>query len=334
MKKIIYMLIISLFVFSTSLNAQKGKNDKEEKEKLSKKEIQEKEYANELSELEKVNLYPDERKGYWGYVNEKGRRQIDYDFDWAGDFSEELAPVMRNYKYGFINKKGELVIKFKYEDAAQFSEGLAVVYEDEKYGFINKKGITAIEFKYDDAESFKGGVALVTLEDKDGYIDKEGNLLSDNWYDEVGLFFRGICKVVNEGKVKYMNIKGKIVEVDPMSCFDQVLTRAEKMPLFKGGEDALYSFFQDRIKYPREAGENRIEGTVFLRVEIRKDGKISHVEIITGIGYGCDEEAMRIANLLPAFEPGMQDNKPVCISTIVTVDFILDLFDKQQTKQE
>ena len=334
MKKYFFLFVCTLMVFNMNLWAQRGKNkDTEEEERPTRKELEEQREAEEMEKLNAIKLYPDERKGYWGYVNEQGRRQIDYEFDWAGDFSEGLAPVERNYKYGYIDKRGDYVIRPRYEDAAPFSEGLAAVVYDSKYGFINKEGEEVIECKYDDAESFHDGLALVTLDDKDGYIDTEGNLLSDTWYDEVGPFFRGICKVVKDGKVQYMNQKGRIVEVDPMSCFDKVLKRAEVMPKFKGGIDAMHEFFQEHIKYPYKAGENRIEGTVFLRVEIRKDGKVSNVELVSGLGYGCDEEAIRVVNLLPPFEPAMQGGQPVCVTTVITVDFGLDLFYKQQASK-
>lgn len=52
------------------------------------------------------------------------------------------------------------------------------------------------------------------------------------------------------------------------------------------------------LRYPKEALENRIEGTVFLKYRVNGLGKVVDVEVIHGIGYGCDEEAMRVLWLM------------------------------------
>lgn len=67
---------------------------------------------------------------------------------------------------------------------------------------------------------------------------------------------------------------------------------------YEGGSEALKKFVSENLKYPEKARNEGIQGTVKLRFEVDYKGKVHHVKVISGIGYGCDEEAIRIASLL------------------------------------
>ncbi|MEE2931171.1 MAG: TonB family protein, partial [Bacteroidota bacterium] len=67
---------------------------------------------------------------------------------------------------------------------------------------------------------------------------------------------------------------------------------------YPGGNTALKEFLDSNIKYPRQALERRIEGRVFLKYEVSNNGIIQNIGIIKGLGYGCDEEAVRLVGLL------------------------------------
>lgn len=69
-------------------------------------------------------------------------------------------------------------------------------------------------------------------------------------------------------------------------------------PVFKGGPKAMSDFIKKNLRYPEEALENGIEGTVYLTYTINNQGKVLDVRIITSVGHGCDEEAARVVRLL------------------------------------
>ena len=71
-----------------------------------------------------------------------------------------------------------------------------------------------------------------------------------------------------------------------------------KKPIYEGGPKAMKKFIAENLRYPKEALENKIEGTVYVRYDIGAKGKVTGAKIIKGLGYGCDEEAMRLAKLL------------------------------------
>ncbi|MCX6272924.1 MAG: energy transducer TonB [Bacteroidetes bacterium] len=70
------------------------------------------------------------------------------------------------------------------------------------------------------------------------------------------------------------------------------------LPQFPGGKTAFREFVANNLKYPPEALQNKIEGKVHVSFEVNDNGEVVEVEVTKGIGYGCDEEAMRVVRLL------------------------------------
>ena len=71
-----------------------------------------------------------------------------------------------------------------------------------------------------------------------------------------------------------------------------------KKPVYPGGNKAFREFIYSNLKYPKEAVENKIEGVVLCRYEIDYKGNVSKVKVKKGIGFGCDEEAIRVIKLI------------------------------------
>ncbi|MFA4853498.1 MAG: energy transducer TonB [Bacteroidales bacterium] len=103
-----------------------------------------------------------------------------------------------------------------------------------------------------------------------------------------------------------------------------VLTIVEIMPKFKGGEQAMYKWLSKKIKYPKNAKENEITGTVIITFVIEKNGSVSNVEILKGIGGGCEEEALRVIKLMPKWKPGKQSGVPVRVQFNLPIIFTLE----------
>ncbi|MCH2083588.1 MAG: energy transducer TonB [Saprospiraceae bacterium] len=71
-----------------------------------------------------------------------------------------------------------------------------------------------------------------------------------------------------------------------------------KKPIYEGGANAMRAFVKKHLKYPKEAFNNKIEGTVYLKYTIDYQGNVIDTHIISGLGHGCDEEAERIVKML------------------------------------
>ncbi|HOJ37167.1 MAG TPA: energy transducer TonB [Ignavibacteriales bacterium] len=83
------------------------------------------------------------------------------------------------------------------------------------------------------------------------------------------------------------------------------------MPSFPGGDDELVNFLSKNLKYPELAKRAGITGKVIVDFVIDIDGKISDIKVVKGIGYGCDEEAIRVIKLMPKWIPAKIDGKPI-----------------------
>ena len=80
----------------------------------------------------------------------------------------------------------------------------------------------------------------------------------------------------------------------------------EDQPVFSGGMEAMLKYLADNIKYPPKAKESGISGTVIISFVVEKDGSVSTVKVVRGIGGGCNEEAVRVVRSMPKWSPGKQ----------------------------
>lgn len=71
-----------------------------------------------------------------------------------------------------------------------------------------------------------------------------------------------------------------------------------EIPEYPGGKKALDEFISKKLKYPKMALLRGTKGSVLLDFELHDTGKISDIKIVTGIGDGCDNEAIRLVKLL------------------------------------
>ena len=95
------------------------------------------------------------------------------------------------------------------------------------------------------------------------------------------------------------------------------------MPEFLGGDEKLFEYLANNITYPKEAKEKGIQGKVYVQFIVEKDGSISDVKVIKGIGDGCDKEALRAINEMPRWKPGTQKGKPVRVRYNLPINYVL-----------
>lgn len=98
----------------------------------------------------------------------------------------------------------------------------------------------------------------------------------------------------------------------------------EEWPSFPGGEEARLRFLSENIRYPQMAREAGIQGTVFLTFVVERDGSVTDVRIVRGIGGGADEEAVRVVRNMPRWTPGRQRGQPVRVQFNMPIRFVLN----------
>ena len=105
---------------------------------------------------------------------------------------------------------------------------------------------------------------------------------------------------------------------DPQAVYDFV----EKMPEPAGGWQGFFKTLQKNMKYPRHAERAGATGKVFVGFTVNEKGDIQDLRIIKGIGYGCDDEALRVI-ALTKWNPGKQRGRPVKVRMVQPVVFSL-----------
>jgi TonB family protein len=102
-----------------------------------------------------------------------------------------------------------------------------------------------------------------------------------------------------------------------------VYQTVDEMPQYPGGDEAMMEYVAKNVVYPQEARDKEISGRVFVGFIVEKDGSVSNVKAVRGIGGGCDEEAVRVVSAMPKWKPGKQDGQPVRVSYTLPIFFKL-----------
>lgn len=110
----------------------------------------------------------------------------------------------------------------------------------------------------------------------------------------------------------------KIVNEVPVVLPDIYLA-ADTMPYFPN----LQKYLASHIDYPRRAVLNNIEGKSLIQFVIDNRGIISQITIIKPLGYGCDEESVRVLSSMPPWKPGKVGNKVVKVKLTIPIFFKL-----------
>ncbi len=104
---------------------------------------------------------------------------------------------------------------------------------------------------------------------------------------------------------------------------DEVFQIVENPAEPPGGYAAFYQMVQKRMNYPAQARRMGIEGKVYVQFVVDKDGSLTEVQAVKGIGAGCDEEAVRVIQGMPKWSPPKQRGKPVKQRIILPITFKL-----------
>ena len=141
----------------------------------------------------------------------------------------------------------------------------------------------------------------------------------------VALCLLAICMACeNDGPEP--EIVSEVLEVQPeaaekLNDSDQVFMVVEQMPEFAGGVDAWNNYLKNQIEYPQQARNEGVEGRVFVTFIVQPDGQLTDIQLIRGIGAGCDEEARKALEESPYWNPGVQRGKKVATRMQVAITF-------------
>lgn len=102
-----------------------------------------------------------------------------------------------------------------------------------------------------------------------------------------------------------------------------VLTIAEEMPKFKGGDQELFKFLSENISYPKDAVKDSVQGVVLVSFVINEKGEVTDPKVLKGIHPRLDEEALNIVEKMPDWAPGKDKGAPVKVKYNLPIKFLL-----------
>lgn len=120
-----------------------------------------------------------------------------------------------------------------------------------------------------------------------------------------------------------MSVSRSFAQTDTTKFGSYSFVIIQQKPEYPEGEQALYKFIKDNLKYPEDAKNQQKQGTVYVGFTIDAEGNIKKIELLRGVFKSLDEEAMRIISLMPKWKPGRNDGKAVDVRFQIPIEFKL-----------
>lgn len=115
---------------------------------------------------------------------------------------------------------------------------------------------------------------------------------------------------------------------------DEVFMIVEDMPIFPGGEEALLKYISESVQYPQKAMEANIQGRVFVKFVIDKEGNVTDVKTARKGNEYLDAEAIRVISAMPKWTPGRQRGQAVRVAFVVPINFAIEGKEAEYKAQE
>ncbi len=206
--------------------------------------------------------------------------------------------LTNNFSYSLIKKRIKMIKKTK----SKVKLWLPVI------SFLSVFAFVTFVFANQPYET-PNGVNLTTTDTITGGVQKQKQLNLSETDTVTGVQKQKRLNNSPENKVKFYQLENGI------------FTLVEEMPEYPGGIAKLMEYLANNIKYPEKARKNKVQGKVFVNFIVEKDGSISNIKILRGLGDGCNEEVIRVLKNMPKWEPGKHNGKPVRVSFNIPVKF-------------
>ncbi len=132
----------------------------------------------------------------------------------------------------------------------------------------------------------------------------------------------GDIAIIAPPEASQPTVREKALEVAPKT--EEPFVTVEQQPVFPGGMDGLRNFLGKNLNYPRQAAAAGVSGRVYVSFVVNTDGSLTDVQVLKGIGFGCDEEARRVVSSMPRWQPGRQSGRAVRVKFNLPISFSLE----------
>lgn len=173
---------------------------------------------------------------------------------------------------------------------------------------------------YDSLCLLGGDVPLVNHQT--AFLACEELLISDNT-SELREKRDGLAEIIYGQEQNTPNTFNDKVDARDFYPEDEAIDQPDVLPEFPGGLQSFYRYVGENMKYPALARSTGVEGKVYIAFIVDEEGKVRNVQVVRGIGAGCDVEAQRVIVNAPNFTPGQKDGEPVAVKIVLPITFKL-----------
>jgi len=133
-----------------------------------------------------------------------------------------------------------------------------------------------------------------------------------------------LLSFISHGQAKKINTGGIEMQVSAVdTLLNELFCSVGQMPTFPGGMDRLVAFAKRKIKYPKTAVNENIEGSVILQFMIDKRGRVVNKRIAKGVRYDLDSVCLRMLDKMPKWKPGKLHDEPIDVNERWKITFVL-----------
>lgn len=261
-----------------------------------------------------------------GYINTKGKYVISPQFQDASPFHRGHAVVLLNNKVGMINKSGKVTVPCQYRNieflTPEGNSDFAIVSKEKLHGLVDIIGlvnyitgqqIIPCEYFSIEVHTIKQQQFIIVKDRQEKYslLDIQGKKVFGS-YDAMEYHNSEDGILVQKGMKKFfVDTAGKYLR-DFNRNKDQeekIFMIVEERSQPRGGMRKFHEFVKKNMIYPEEAKKQQIEGRVFLQFLTDKDGNLSDIRVLKGLGHGCDKEAIRLLKATSPWTPRGRSSK-------------------------
>jgi TonB family protein len=225
-------------------------------------------------------------------------------------FSQDTIFLNQNYNELYSSKNAKYYKIIKYVDADSLKATNSIyflngnLHSEDNYSDYTNRILDGKSKEWNEE-----GKLLKIINYK---LDKKDGELITYWENDT---IKRIDNYINDSLLngKCYNINGEEIEY-----FDYFI-----FPQFPGGKGELIKFLSKEIIYPRSALENDISGKVLVQFNVKLDGTIYNIKIKESVDNDLDNEAIRVVQLMPKWNPGLLDGTPVNVSFTLPVKFTI-----------
>jgi len=214
---------------------------------------------------------------------------------------------------GFIGRWENYLLNFKVKEGKnEYSGNEAIFLKNESkinakrdYLFAFNKNSVEIELQFPKSLQLVGEYSwndvktLTELESLEDYFIESGEFKT---YNDI-----------------YKNTKKE----NSLDINEEIFTIVEQQAEFPGGPSAWGRFLAKTLKYPSDAQRANVGGRVFVSFIVDTDGSVQDVQVLKGVGFGCDEEAIRVVNSMPRWNPAKLSGRAVRSRITQPITFVL-----------